>query len=426
MQEIYYSGNIYTNNEKQEISKAMMVNDGSFVFVGDSEDVLKLKTDDTKVHNLKEKFVYPTFFDFKGSIFELITDRLKNAKKIKDIQNSDEINEDYENFANFDAYKKEYLKFEKELIEKGVSTIATTKVGKLEFAFWKKISEEKCLSIDVVGYVDIIYAKQVMDDNCVTYRNYRNHFRLGGYYLKIDGRIQELKAWLKKPYGGSKTYCGFSEVSEEQLYYLVKEALGERKQILYDVSGDKAIDEVLNVLKDVSEKEKITEFYRPMFYGAGIVDKKIYSKLKKFDITLIFENLDKKQTKKVNRFIGFARKNKFQNIKSLIDNNIRFIFASGGYEYFGIENFKNSVFFKNCNFVSKVLKSEENIKNFTILLNKLIYSNPAYVFFDQDKKETLETQKKANFIISENSIFEYLKEEKDFIKNVYIECEKKY
>lgn len=425
MQEIYYGGNIYTNNEKQEISKAMMVNEGSIVYVGDSEEVLKLKTDDTKVYNLKEKFVYPTFFDFKGNIFELITDRLKNAKKIKDVQNSDEINEDYENFANFDAYKKEYLKFEKELIEKGVSTIATTKVGKLEFAFWKKISEEKCLSVDVVGYVDIISAKQVMDDNCVTYRNYRNHFRLGGYYLKIDGRIQELKAWLKKSYAGSKTYYGFSEVSEEQLYYLVKEALGERKQILYDVSGDKAIDEVLNVLKDVSEKEKITEFYRPIFYGAGIIDKSVYPKLKQFDITLIFENLDKKQTKKVNRFIGF-RKKKFQNIKSLIENDIRFIFASGGYECFGIENFKNSTFFKNCKFDSKVLKNKENIEKFTILLNKMVYSNPAYVCFDQDKKETLETQKKANFIISENSIFDYLKEEKDFVKNVYLECEKKY
>ena len=278
MQEIYHNAKIYTNNEKQEISEAMMINDGSVVYVGDSEEVLKLKTDDTKSHNIKGNFIYPTFFDFKDNIFELLSERLKNAKKIKDVQNLDEINEDYENFANFELYKKEYLKFEKELIEKGVTTIATTKVGKLEFAFWKKISEEKCLSVDVVGYVDIISAKQVMDDNCVTYRNYRNHFRLGGYYLKIDGRIQELKAWLKKSYAGSKTYFGFSEISEEQLYYLVKEALGERKQIFYDVSGDKAIDEVLKVLEDVSEKEKITEFYRPIFYGAGIVDKKIYSK----------------------------------------------------------------------------------------------------------------------------------------------------
>ena len=426
MQEIYYNGNIYTNNEKQEVSNAMMINEGSVVYVGDSEEVLNLKTDDTKVYNLKEKFIYPTFFDFKDNIFELLTERLKNAKKIKDVQNSNEINDDYENFANFELYKKEYLKFEKELMKKGVSTIATTKVGKLEFAFWKKISEEKCLSVDVVGYVDIISAKQVMDDNCVTYRKYRNHFRLGGYYLKIDGRIQELKAWLKKSYAGSKTYYGFSEVSEEQLYYLIKEALTEKKQILYDVSGDRGIDEVLSVLDDVSKKENISEFYRPIFYGASIVDKRVYPKLKHYDITLVFENLDDKATKKVKRFIGFSRKNKFQNFKSLLKNEIRFVFASSGYEFFGIENFKNSTLFMNCNFVSKVLKNKENIANFTTLLSKMIYSNPAYIFFDQDKKETLETQKQANFIISENSFFDYLKDDKEIVKNIYIEGEKKY
>ena len=426
MQEIFYNGKIYTNNEKQEIFDSMIINEGSVVYVGEKEEVLNLKTEDTKVHNLKESFVYPTLFEFKGNIFELLTDRLKNANKIKDVQNLDEINDDYENFANFDLYKKEYLKFEKELLKNGISTIATTKIGKLEFAFWKKISEEKCLTVDVVGYVDIVSAKQVMDDNCVTYRKYRNHFRLGGYYLKIDGRIQELKAWLKKPYVGSKTYYGFSEVAEEQLYYLLKEALSEKKQILFDVSGDKAIDEVLSVLEDVAEKEKINEFYRPIFYGAGIVDKKIYSKLKKFDITLIFENLDDKQNKKVKKFIGFGRRSKFQNFKNLLKNEIRFVFASNDFENFGIENLKNSIYFKESNFNVKVLKNEELLSNFTTLLYKFIYSNTSYVFFDQDKKETLETQKQANFIIAENSILDYLKEENSFVKNVFVEGEKKY
>ena len=69
-----------------------------------------------------------------------------------------------------------------------------------------------------------------MDDNCVTYRKYRNHFRLGGYYLKIDGKINELKAWLNKPYVGSKNYCGLAELSGEYLYYLIKMALEEKKQ----------------------------------------------------------------------------------------------------------------------------------------------------------------------------------------------------
>ena len=426
MQEIFYNGNISTNNENNDTLKAMIVNEGSIVYVGDNEEVLNLKTEDTKVHELKSKYLYPTMFDFKDNIFEVLSERLKNAKKIKEIQNSDEINEDYENFANFELYKKEYLKLEKEFIKQGVSTISTTKIGKLEFAFWKKMSEEKCLSVDIVGYVDMISAKQVMDDNCVTYRNYRKHFRLGGYYLKIDGKIQELKAWLKKSYLGSKTYFGFSEISEEQLYYLVKEALGEKKQILFDVSGDKAIQEVLSVFDEVSTKDNITEFYRPIFYGVGVVDKKIYDKLKKYDVTLILENLDKKSMSKVKKFIGFGRKLKFQNYKSLINNNIRFIFATDNFESIGLENFKKSILFQKSKIISKVLKNDKTLQNFTNILYNLIYSNPAYICFDQDKKMSLETQKQASFVILEKSIIDMLSEEDKFsVKNTYIEGEKK-
>lgn len=426
MQEIFYNGHIVTNNENQDIAKAMIVNEGSVVYVGEDEEVLNLKTEDTVVTNLKEKYLYPTMFEFKDDIFEIITARLKNAKKIKDIQKPEDIDENYENFANYEAYKKEYLKLEKEFMKQGVSTIIFTKIGKVEFAFLKQISEEKCLTLDIVAYVDIVTAKQVMDDNCVTYRKYRNHLRLGGYYLKIDGKIQDLKALLKNHYSGSKTYFGFQETSSEQLYYLMKEALSEKKQILFDVAGDKAIQDVLSVLDDVSEKEKITEFYRPIFYGVGLVDKKIYSKLKHYDITLVFENLEKQEIKKVKRFIGVSRKNKFQNFDSLIKNGIRFVFSSNKLLELGVNNFKNSSFFTKCDFNSKMLKNNKIITNYTTLLYNFIYSNYAYICFDQDKKAILETQKQANFIISEISIFEALRSECQFVKNVYIEGEKKY
>ena len=426
MQEIFYNGHIVTNNENHDILNAMMVNEGSVVYVGESEEVLNLKTDDTKVTDLKEKYLYPTMFEFKDDVFEIITTKLKNAKKIKEVQKPEEINEDYENFANYEAYKKEYLKLEKEFMKQGISTIVLTKIGKVEFAFLKQISEEKCLTLDIVAYVDIVSAKQVMDDNCVTYRKYRNHLRLGGYYLKIDGKIQELKALLKKHYAGSKTYFGFQETSSEQLFYLMKEALSEKKQILFDVSGDKAIQDVLSVLDEVSEKEKITEFFRPIFYGVGLVEKKIYQKLKHYDITLVFENLENQEIKKVSRFIGVARKNKFQNFDSLIKNGIRFVFTSNKLLELGVKNFKNSAFFTKCDFNSKMLKNNKIIANYTNLLYNFIYSNYAYICFDQDKKATLETQKQANFIISDISIFEALKSDVQFVKNVYIEGVKKY
>ena len=210
------------------------------------------------------------------------------------------------------------------------------------------------------------------------------------------------------------------------MYYLIKEALSEKKQILFDVSGDRAIDEVLNVLDDVSKKENISEFYRPIFYGAGIVDKKIYAKLKHYDVTLIFENFDNKSTKKIKKFIGLFRKSKFHNYKSLIKNDIRFVFANNNIEIMGFDIFKNFPKIDNRYFLSKMLKNDKNLTNFTTLLFKLIYLNPAYICFDQDKKAILETQKQANFIVSENSNIDYLKGCNALVKNVYIEGEKKY
>lgn len=426
MQDIFYNGCVVTNDENQSQAKGMIVNEGSIVYVGEDDEVLNLKNDDTKITNLKNRYVYPTMFDFKDDVFDIISSNLKNAKKIKEVQKPEDIDENYENFANYEVYKKEYLKLEKEFLKQGISTIILTKIGKVEFAFLKQISEEKCLTVDIVAYVDIVSAKQVMDDNCVTYRKYRNHLRLGGYYLKIDGKIQELKALLKKHYAGSKTYFGFQETSSEQLYYLMKEALSEKKQILFDVSGDKAIQDVLSVLDEVSEKEKINDFFRPIFYGVGLVDKKIYPKLKQYDITLVFENLEKQEIKKVKKFIGASRKNKFQNFDSLLKNEIRFISSSNKLSEMGLNNFKNSAFFTKSNFNTKMLKNDKNISNYTTLLYNLIYSNFAYICFDQDKKATLETQKQANFIISEISIFDALKSGEQFVKNVYIEGEKKY
>lgn len=421
MQEIFYNGHIVTNNENQDISDAMIINEGSIFYVGEEDEVLNLKTDDTRLVDLKGKCVYPTMFCFNDDFFEVITNKLKNAKKITEVQKPEEINEDYENFANYEAYKKEYLKLEKEFMKQGVSTIILTKIGKVEFAFLKQISEEKCLNVDIAAYVDIVSAKQVMDDNCVTYRKYRNHLRLAGYYLKIDGKIQELKALLKNHYAGSKTYFGFQETSNEQLYYLMKEALSEKKQILFDVSGDKAVQNVLSVLEDVSEKEKITEYFRPIFYNAGLIEKKIYPLLKKYDITLVFENLEKFEIKKIKRFIGTNRKRRFQNFKNLLKNEIRFVLNSNKFLELGINNLINSSFFRKCNFNSKMLKNDKSFKNFTILLYNLIYSNFAYICFDQDKKAILETQKQANFIISEDTIFNVLLDNKSFVKNIYIQ-----
>ena len=263
-----------------------------------------------------------------------------------------------------------------------------------------------------------------MDDNCVTYRKYRNHLRLGGYYLKIDGKIQDLKAWLRKPYNGSKSFCGFSEVSEEQLFYLMKEALSEKKQILFDVSGDMAIKQVLNVFEEVSKKENITEFYRPIFYNVGLLDRNDFSLLRKYDVSLVYELLNKFEIKKVKRSIGLFRRKRFEKFKSLIKERIRFVVYSK--DNIGVENLKNLAKYAKCKFNLKMLKNKKFVANFTKLLGKILYLNFAYFCFDQDKKGVLETDKQANFIILKQSIVNQIQDNSDIVISTYIEGEKKY
>lgn len=407
MQEIFYNGKIFTNNETNEIANAMLVNDGSIVFVGDEKDVLNIKTNETKLTDLERKNIFPCFFDLKSDIFNKIDEKIKNAKKGRNYQISDDIDENYENFANFEDYKQEYLRLEKEILKNGISTILEKNIDKKSFAFWKKMSEEKLLKIDVVGFVNLLNSKQVMDDNCVTYRKYKNHFRLGGYSLKIDGSLNELKAWMKKPYKGTRGYCGSGIVYGEQLYYMLKMALDEKKQVLFETSGDKSIEEVLLVLKELEEKENISSFYRPVFYGVNVVTRKIYEKIKHFDASLIFENLDESLDKTNKKFIGLCRFKFYKNYKSLIKNNIRFCVVSG---VFGLNNYNtlmNSINNKKRKSYLKILKKVNSNTKFVKIMSNLFYNNPAYICFDQDTKASLENQKQANFFVGCNDVFKF-------------------
>lgn len=426
MQEIFYNGNIVTGNDKNEVCSGMLINDGSIVFVGQEREVLELKTEETQVHGLNKKYIYPTLFDLNANVFEKIDKKIKNANQDKIFQNSDEIDENYENFSDFQIYKKEYKELEKDYIKNGIATIIETKIDKREFAFWKKMSEEKQLKIDVLGFVDLAHSKQVMDDNCVTYRKYRNHFRLGGYYLKIDGKVHELKAWLKKSYAGTKTHHGSSEFYGEQLYFLIKTALDEKKQILFDVNGDKAIEEVLTVLEEIETKEKISNFYRPVFYGASVVNKSCFEKLKKYDVTLLFENFDETTQKNIKRYIGFSRRKYFHNYKVLLKNQVRFVCLNKQFDKQNFDSFISELKLKKRKIYSKMLKNDKYFNKITKILQNLFLYNPAYICFDQEFKASFETQKQASFVCLKNSIFsEKFDYEKD-LDFVYINGEREF
>lgn len=162
MQKIFYNAKFYTLNDGEEVAEAMLVNDGIIVFAGKKDEVFSMKTEDTKLVDLKEKSVLPAFFDMNLSLFKIIENRIKNAKSEKYIENLIEFDENYDKFVNFKLYKNEFLKLQQECLENGVTTVCEVFVGAKEFTFWKKLSEQNLLKIDINCFVDMLGFKQVM------------------------------------------------------------------------------------------------------------------------------------------------------------------------------------------------------------------------------------------------------------------------
>ena len=62
MQQIFYNAKIITMNDAMPEANSFLANDGAVVFVGEKQEVLDMKTDDTKLIDLKGLTVFPSFF----------------------------------------------------------------------------------------------------------------------------------------------------------------------------------------------------------------------------------------------------------------------------------------------------------------------------------------------------------------------------
>lgn len=402
MQKIFYNASFLTMDKNNAAAEAVLVNDESIVFVGTNEEVLQMKNDETEVVDLKQKFIVPTFFDSNISVYWQIENILKTAKKDKKIENLDENDENYEKFCNFDIYKKEFLKIQDSLLSLGITTIQEMILNKQEFVFWKKISELGLLKIDVIGYVDIVKNKQIMDDNCRSYRKYKNGFRLGGYYINLDGSILEKRAWLKKAYPHEKGYVGYAEIFDEQLKIIIKTALEEKKQMMVFAAGNRSVEQFLRCYEEQITETKVEDNFRPVLIGCNFISKKNLSKMLELKIVPNFsiDNLIINYDQMKNNF-GKGKLKKEFLLSETQNFNLNYLFnysKDSAINYFEILRFLN---FDNLN--SKKILGKKNCLSTESVL-KSLFNSSAYFSFDSEQKGSFESGKKADFLVLDNDI----------------------
>lgn len=116
------------------------------------------------------------------------------------------------------------------------------------------------LFIDVVSYPDITLGTKTMDSPYYTANHtYKNHYRIGGVKLTLDGSPQGKTAWLTHHYhmppaGQTADYRGEPVMDDAKATEYVETAFKNKWQLLAHTNGDAAIDQYLKAV-DVAEKK---------------------------------------------------------------------------------------------------------------------------------------------------------------------------
>lgn len=149
----------------------------------------------------------------------------------------------------------------------GITTIqdGLTKQGQWELL--KEFAQNGGLKSDVVCYADLKENRSLISQNPEYAQGYRDHLRLGGYKIFLDGSPQGKTAWLTEPYQGEQEYCGYPIYTDEQVEELVKEAVQDNRQLLAHCNGDAAAEQYLNACCKVGDTAKI----RPVMIHAQLL-----------------------------------------------------------------------------------------------------------------------------------------------------------
>lgn len=118
------------------------------------------------------------------------------------------------------------------------------------------LADEGKLRIDVVAYMTAKAKERELRAELLRKfgRDYRNHLKLGGVKMFLDGSPQARTAWLSSPYEGESEYYGYPTISDKTAHLRVGAALDEGLQVMAHCNGDAASEQFLSAFEEEAER----------------------------------------------------------------------------------------------------------------------------------------------------------------------------
>ena len=192
---------------------------------------------------------------------------IENIKKIPMVSENELLN-------NIKLAQEKYASY-------GITTVQEGYLTKELIPIYRKIVEDKALSLDVVAYIDEKCEDIVGEEfaNCI--KQYKNNFKIGGYKIFLDGSPQGRTAWMRTPYANDENYYGYGTMTDKEVERIIEKAYNNELQLLAHCNGDRAVEQFIHCIKKLGKNiEKI----RPVLIHGQLIGIDQLEEIKKLGI----------------------------------------------------------------------------------------------------------------------------------------------
>lgn len=255
--------------------------------------------------------------------------------------------------------------------------------------------------IDVMSFVDYTFPQYLHSE--WNSREYKNHYRVAGIKLTLDGSPQGRTAWRTEPYllppdGQKQGYKGYPALPDDkEVMAVVDTAFANNWQLKIHCNGDAAADQLFRAMLPAVAKYGNKDRRTALIHGQLIRMDQLDS-LKKYDIIAsLFPMHTFYWGDWYKQIIGPDNANKISPIKSALNKGLRVTSHTDAPVAF--PNLM-MILYTTVNRVTRsgtVIGPEERLTPYEALKTITIWG--AEQFFEEDKKGTLKAGKLADLVI---------------------------
>lgn len=292
----------------------------------------------------------------------------------------------------------------KAYLENGVTTVQDGATAGKDIKLLAGMAKLRILNLDVVSYPMIADGgAEIINKYTGLFGSYKNHLKIGGYKIILDGSPQGRSAWMSEPYLGEPAdYCGYPWMKDEDVNRYVEQAVREHRQILAHCNGDAASEQFLNAYENAIAKAGIRDDLRPVMIHCQTVRNDQLDRMAKLNmIASVFVGHVWYWGDVHLKNFGSARGNHISPVKDAIKRGIHVNFHQD--TPVTKPDMLHSIWcaVNRRSRAGNVIGENQKIDVYDAM--RAVTIEAAYEYFEEDSKGTIEQGKRADLVILDRS-----------------------